>query len=186
VCDKMLVFSDSFHKEKTKGNLMARIPLPTQLLGLLGWLVLSFAAAAIGGLASANAGPFYQQLVRPGWAPPGWVFAPVWSALYGLMAVAAWLVWRARGFQGAGGALYLFLAQLAVNALWSWLFFAWRQGAWALGEVLILWALIAATVLAFWRVLPLAGALLLPYLAWVGFASYLTLVLWRLNPLLLA
>jgi len=160
-------------------------PLSSQLVGLLGWLGLAFAAAAIGGFASASAGDFYRQLVRPEWAPPGWLFGPVWSVLYLLMGVAAWLVWRARGFRGARAALSLFLVQLAANALWTWLFFAWRQGALAFAEILVLWALILATTIAFWRVRPLAGALLLPYLAWVSFACALTWATWKLNPLIL-
>lgn len=135
-----------------------------QALGLAGWLLLSFAAAALGGIASANAGSFYQQLSRPEWAPPSSVFGPVWTVLYLLMGVAAWLVWRQRGFSDAGGALGLFVAQLLANALWTWLFFAWRQGALAFGEILLLWALVLATLVAFWRVRPLAGALLVPYL----------------------
>ncbi|MBA3589192.1 TspO/MBR family protein [Methylibium sp.] len=156
-----------------------------QALGLLGWIALSFAAAAIGGFASVNAGDFYQQLERPPWAPPAWLFGPVWSVLYLMMGVAAWLVWRARGFDGARTALVLFLVQLAANALWTWLFFAWREGGLAFAEILVLWALILGTVLAFWRVRPLAGALLLPYLAWVSFASALNFSLWQLNPGLL-
>lgn len=161
---------------------MVSIPVSKQIVGLLGWLLLTFAAAAIGAAASANAGVFYQQLTRPGWAPPGWLFGPVWSVLYFLMAIAAWLVWRESGFRGARIALSLFLIQLAANALWSWLFFAWHQGAWAFGEILILWALILGTIVVFWRMLPLAGILLLPYLAWVTFASALNFALWQLNP----
>jgi tryptophan-rich sensory protein len=153
--------------------------------GLAGWLLGSFAAAAAGGVASANAGDFYQQLVRPGWAPPPWLFGPVWSVLYLLMGIAAWLVWRERGFRGARAALTLFIVQLAANALWTWLFFAWRLGALAFGEILLLWVLIAATIAAFWRVRPLAGALLLPYLLWVTFAAALTFAVWRANPGLL-
>jgi tryptophan-rich sensory protein len=153
--------------------------------GLAGWLLGSFAAAAAGGVASANAGDFYQQLVRPGWAPPPWLFGPVWSVLYLLMGIAAWLVWRERGFRGARAALTLFIVQLAANALWTWLFFAWRLGALAFGEILLLWVLIAATIAAFWRVRPLAGALLLPYLLWVTFAAALTFAVWRMNPALL-
>ncbi|HEX6373963.1 MAG TPA: TspO/MBR family protein [Longimicrobium sp.] len=156
-----------------------------QWLGLAGWLLASFAAAAVGGVASAGAGDFYQQLVKPGWAPPGWLFGPVWSVLYLLMGIAAWLVWRERGFRGARGALTLFVVQLAANALWTWLFFAWRRGALAFGEILLLWVLIAATIAAFWRVRPLAGALLIPYLLWVTFASALTFAVWRMNPGLL-
>ena len=161
------------------------MPLRTQLLGLLAWLLPCFITAALGAAASVNAGEFYGQLARPAWAPPGWLFGPVWSLLYLSMGVAAWLAWRERGLRGMGSALPLFLAQLAVNALWSWLFFAWRQGALAFADVLLLLALIAATVLAFWRIRPLAGALLLPYLAWVGFASALNLAAWRMNPQLL-
>ena len=157
-----------------------------QATGLLGWLLLTFATAAIGALASTNAGPFYSELTRPSWAPPGWLFGPVWSALYALMGVSAWLVWRTRGFTGARGALLLFIAQLAANALWSWLFFVWRQGGLAFAEILLLWCLIAATVISFWRISNLAAALLMPYLAWVTFASALTFSVWRLNPGLLS
>jgi translocator protein len=154
----------------------------TQILGFAGWLLVSFSAAAIGAIATSSAGSFYQQLIRPGWAPPASVFGPVWSALYLLMGIAAWLVWRERGFGGARPALSLFLVQLVLNALWSWIFFAWQRGAWALGEVLLLWVVILATLVAFWRVRPLAGLLLAPYLAWVTFAAALTFVLWRGNP----
>jgi tryptophan-rich sensory protein len=101
------------------------------------------------------------------------------------MGVAAWLVWRERGFAGARVALGLFVSQLVVNALWTWLFFVWHRGALAFGEVLLLWLLVAATVIAFWRVSWLAGLLLLPYLVWVGFAALLTYVVWQRNPLLL-
>ena len=103
------------------------------LLGLAGWLLVAFAAAAVGAVASADAGVFYESLARPPWAPPASLFAPVWTVLYLLMGIAAWLVWRARGFAAARTALTLFLLQLACNALWTWLFFAWRQGAAAFG-----------------------------------------------------
>ena len=153
-----------------------------QLLGLAGWLVLTFACAAAGAVASAQAATFYQQLDRPTWAPPPWIFAPVWSVLYFLMAIAAWLVWRAHGLRRAGAALGLFVVQLAANAIWTWLFFAWKQGALAFAEILLLWVLIASTLVAFWRLKPLAGMLLVPYLAWVTFACALTFATWRLNP----
>ena len=157
-----------------------------QTLGLAGWLLLTFAAAAIGGFASASAGSFYAQLVRPTWAPPGWLFGPVWSALYLLMGLSAWLVWRLHGWQGARSALMLFVAQLAVNALWTWLFFVWQHGAAAFVEIIVLWALIVATVILFYRLHRLAALLLLPYLAWVSFACALTYATWQLNPALLA
>ncbi|MGD9636672.1 MAG: TspO/MBR family protein [Pirellulales bacterium] len=145
------------------------------------WLATCFAAAAVGAVASANAPEFYAELVRPGWAPPAWLFGPVWTVLYLLMAIAAWLVWREHGFRNAAAALTLFLIQLALNALWSWLFFAWHMGKLAFAEIILLWISIAATLIAFWRVRPLAAWLLAPYLAWVTFAVALCFAIWRLN-----
>jgi tryptophan-rich sensory protein len=98
------------------------------------------------------------------------------------MAVSAWLVWRARGFAGAGTALVVFIVQLAANALWSWVFFAWHQGDLAFAEVLVLWCLIVATIVSFQRISILAAVLLYPYLAWSTFAAMLTFTIWRLNP----
>lgn len=161
---------------------MARIPKSRQILGLVGWLIITFIAAAIGGAASSNPGSFYTQLVLPEWAPPSSWFGPVWTVLYALMGIAAWLVWRADGFREARGALTLFLVQLALNALWSWLFFGWHRGALAFADILLLWVLIIATLIAFWRVRVLAGALLVPYLLWVSFASALNYAVWQLNP----
>ena len=158
----------------------------TQALGLAGWLGVTFAAAALGGVASASAGEFYGSLDRPPWAPPSSLFGPVWSVLYLLIGVAAWLVWRKAGFARARGALTLFLAQLLANALWTWIFFAWRQGALAFVEIVVLWVMIALTIVLFWRVSRPAGALLLPYLLWVSFAAALTYAIWRRNPQLLA
>ena len=162
-------------------------PLPTssQAIGLLVWLLLAFAAAAVGGLAAASASEFYSDLVRPSWAPPGWLFGPVWTVLYALMGIAAWLVWRARGFGGARVGLIVFVTQLAANALWTWLFFVWRQGGLASAEILLLWALIVVTIVLFWRASRLAAVLLFPYLLWVSFASALSFSIWRLNPGLL-
>lgn len=153
--------------------------------GLAGWWLLSFAAAAIGARASIQAAAFYQQLAQPAWAPPSAVFGPVWTLLYALMGLAAWLVWRRGGWAMRRAPLGLFVVQLAANALWSWLFFGWHRGGWAFAEIVLLWLLIVATLVAFWRVRPLAGALLLPYLAWVSFASLLNFAVWRLNPLVL-
>lgn len=161
---------------------MAFLPAPRQILGLAGWLVITFVAATIGGAASVNAGSFYTQLVLPEWAPPTWVFGPVWTVLYALMGIAAWLVWRVDGFRAARGALTLFLVQLALNALWSWLFFGWHRGALAFADILLLWAVIIVTLIVFWRVRALAGALLVPYLLWVSFASALNYAVWQLNP----
>ena len=159
-----------------------RRPPIAQVLGLAGWLALVFAAAGVGAAASVNASSFYAQLSRPDWAPPASVFGPVWSALYLLMGLAAWLVWRNRGVARLRLALGLFILQLCANALWSWFFFAWRNGAAAFGEVLVLLALIVATMAVFWRNSRLAAILMLPYFAWVTFASALTWTLWQRNP----
>lgn len=154
-------------------------------VGLIGWLVLSFVAAAVGAAASVQAATFYQHLLQPSWAPPSSVFGPVWSVLYALMGISAWLVWREGGWRRRRGALTLFVVQLAINALWSWLFFGWHQGALAFADIVLLWVLIVATIVSFWRVWPLASALLLPYLCWVSFAAALNYAVWHLNPQIL-
>lgn len=153
-----------------------------QIVALVVALLVSFAAAAIGGLATQRAPEFYASLSRPPWAPPASVFGPVWTVLYALMAVAAWLVWKRKGLAGARGELTLFVIQLAFNAVWSWLFFAWRLGLLAEIEIVVLLILIALTIAAFWRVRPLAGFLLLPYLLWVTYAAALTFALVGRNP----
>jgi benzodiazapine receptor len=157
------------------------LPKKKQIIGFLAWLSVSFVAAAIGSAASIQAGSLYTQLLRPGWAPPPNIFGPVWTILYALMGIAAWLVWRVGGFR-ARTPLTLFLVQLAVNALWSWLFFGWHLGAEAFADIILLWVLIVATLVAFWRVRPIAGALLIPYLLWVSFALALNYSVWQLNP----
>jgi tryptophan-rich sensory protein len=148
-------------------------------LALAGWLLLSFSAAAIGGFFVPGA--WYGTLKKPSWNPPSWIFGPVWSVLYTTMAVAAWLVWKRGGFAGQRLALSLFLAQLLFNALWSPLFFGLRHPALAFVDIVLLWLALLGTVAAFWIARPVAGALLLPYLAWVTFASALNFALWRLN-----
>jgi len=156
-----------------------------QIVGLVVWLIVCFVAAAIGGAASIQAGPFYAQLVRPTWAPPSSIFGPVWTILYALMGIAAWLVWRAADSRAVRLPIILFLVQLMLNALWSWLFFRWHQGALAFADILLLAVSIVATLIAFWRISRLAGALLIPYLLWVIFASGLNYSVWQRNPQLL-
>lgn len=158
------------------------MPKRRQIPGLLAWLAVSFMASAIGAVASVRAATFYSQLGQPGWAPPSSIFGPVWTLLYALMGVAAWLVWREGGLRANRSALGVFLVQLAVNALWSWLFFAWHHGALAFADIVLLWFFIVATIVSFWRVRPLAGVLLFPYLLWVGFAAALNFSVWQLNP----
>ena len=151
--------------------------------GTLALLALAtFATAAIGGFASIDARDFYAALKQPAWAPPPSVFGPVWSVLYLMMCLAAWLVVRRLGLAAARLALRLYGAQLVLNALWTWLFFHWHNGPVALAEVLLLLGMVAVTARTFWQARPLAGWLMLPYLVWVGFASALTFALWQLNP----
>jgi tryptophan-rich sensory protein len=161
---------------------MRELSRSQQIKGLIGWLVLAYLAAAIGAIASVNAAAFYETLQQPAWAPPAWLFGPMWTTLYGLMGIAAWLAWRE---PGARPALGMFLVQLALNALWSWLYFVWQLGAIAFIGTVVLWVLILITLVMFWRLKPLAGVLLAPYLAWVSLACALTWSTWQLNPQIL-
>ena len=140
------------------------------------------AAGGIGSVFTVHAIPtWYATLLKPSWNPPGWVFGPVWTALYLLMGVAAWLVWRAVGWPAARRALLLFAAQLVLNTAWSPIFFGLRSPGWALVDIVVLWAAVVATLGAFRRIRPVAGVLLIPYLVWVTFASALNWSIWRLN-----
>jgi benzodiazapine receptor len=150
-----------------------------QVLAFAGWVLLCFAAAAFGGLFMP--GEWYASLQKPAWNPPGWVFGPVWSALYTMMAVAAWLVWRRGGFVAQRRPLTLFLLQLALNAAWTPLFFGLHWPGVAFAEMVLLWLAIAATLLAFRPVSRIASWLLAPYLAWVSFAAALNFTYWLLN-----
>jgi len=158
------------------------VPPRRQWLALLLSLVVVYAASGLGALASIQAKTFYAMLQQPTWAPPAAVFAPVWTTLFTMMGIAAWLVWREHGHRRA---LQLFGVQLLVNVLWSWLFFAWHQGALAFADVLLLEGLIVITAVQFWRLNKVAALLMLPYALWVGFAAALNFWLWQNNPGLL-
>lgn len=132
---------------------------------------LALAAGGLGGLTTDAA--WYRTLRLPSWAPPSWLFGPVWTTLYVLMGVAAFLVWRQRARHEVRGPLLLYGAQLALNAAWTPIFFGLREPAWALAELVLLGLVLLATVFAFARVRPLAAALLVPYLAWLTFAGLL-------------
>lgn len=144
---------------------------------LLALAALTFGVAAFA--AQFRPGAWYAQLIKPAWTPPDVVFAPVWMLLYAMMALAAWLVWRERGWKSVAMALYG--VQLLLNGVWSWLFFGQHRIAWAALEITVLWLLIIATLVAFWRIRHSAGWLLVPYAAWVGFAVALNVAVWRLN-----
>jgi translocator protein len=152
------------------------------LLGLVGFLAASFAAAALGNLFTGPAIPdWYATLEKPGFTPPSWVFGPAWTTLYILMAVAAWRVWTRAGFRDASTALTLYFIQLALNAAWSMIFFGLRAPGWALIEILVLLAAIVATTVLFFRHSRLAGWLMVPYVGWVTFATALNGAIWWLN-----
>ncbi|NIL96830.1 MAG: tryptophan-rich sensory protein [Planctomycetales bacterium] len=150
--------------------------------GLLVAILICFAAAGFGGLVTTPQIPhWYAQLAKPDWTPPDWVFGPVWTLLYLMMAVAAWLVWRRRGWAGAKLPLALFGVQLGLNSLWSVLFFGLQRPGLAAIEIVILWAAILATTVAFWPRSRWAGGLMVPYLVWVTFALALNVVIWQMN-----
>lgn len=145
-------------------------------------LSLCFAVAAIGGRWTAEeVAGWYKTLKRPAVAPPNWVFGPVWTLLYALMAVAAWRVWLAAPAPARSLGLALFLAQLALNLAWSWIFFRRHAIGAAFAEVLLLWVLIGVTALVFAGSTRVAAWLMVPYWAWVGFAAVLNGAFWRLN-----
>lgn len=148
-------------------------------LGLALWLAVTFAAAALG--ARFRPGEWYAGLEKPRWTPPNAVFARVWTMLYLAMAVAAWLVWERGGFAAASAALTAYLVQLIVNAAWSALFFGLHRIGLALLDIVLLWLLIAVTLALFWTPSLAAGLLLVPYLAWVSYATALNIALFRLN-----
>jgi tryptophan-rich sensory protein len=158
---------------------VATVSRTRDVLGLTAFVVLCFGVSLLGGLATAPAlAEWYPALRKPPWTPPGWVFGPVWTLLYPVIAVAGWLAWR-EGRARFGPLLYLL--QLALNGAWPWLFFGQRRPDLALVCIAALWVAILATTVAFWRVSRGAAMLLLPYLAWVGFAAALNLAILRLN-----
>lgn len=149
---------------------------------LVGLVFLCLAAGAIGGWVTRPAvEDWYPDLAKPWFTPPGWAFAPVWTTLYVAMAIAAWLAWRSPDRVRAQDALYLFAIQLGFNLGWSMLFFGTRAIGLALVEILALLVAIAATMHAFWQLDRRAGLLMLPYLAWVGYAMALNAAIWWMN-----
>jgi translocator protein len=147
------------------------------VLALAGFLALTFCAPLAGVTSMPDA--WYASLEKPSWNPPAWIFGPVWTLLYTLMAVAAWLVWKREGW---GSPMWLYLVQLSLNAAWTPVFFGAHAPGWALLVIAALWVAIVATTFSFFRVRKAAGLLFAPYLAWVTFAAFLNFTLWRLNP----
>ncbi len=153
------------------------------ILGLLGWIALSQMTGVVGGLFTApSVRTWYPELEKPSFSPPNWVFGPVWTVLYALMGVAAWLVWKnAVGKPIARAGLWIFGIQLVLNALWSVVFFGLREPMWAWMELIALWIAILVTADHFIRINRWAGLLMIPYLAWVTFAGVLNYYIWQLN-----
>jgi tryptophan-rich sensory protein len=147
---------------------------------LMGFIGACLLAATTG--ATFRPGDWYEQLKKPSWRPPNWVFAPAWAVLYLTIAVSGWLVWRTAGFAGAAAPLSIYLLQLGLNAAWSAIFFGMRRPDLAFVEIILLWLSIVATIAAFHPVNAAAAWLLLPYLAWVTFAAVLNFTVWRMNP----
>lgn len=147
--------------------------------GLAGWILVCFAAAAIGAI--FEPGLWYEALNKPSWTPPNWVFPIVWPILYTMMGISAWIVWKKYGFNRARQALIWFGFQLVLNAAWSWLFFGEHLIGTALAEILLLWIAILFTMMLFWEKSKAAGWLMLPYLLWVSYASALNFSLFQLN-----
>lgn len=161
---------------------MSRAGMRKDWLVLTTFVLVCLGAGALGSWFTTPAlDGWYANLLKPTWNPPNWIFAPAWSALYLLMAVAAWLVWRRAGFGAARRAMGLFVIQLTLNVAWSALFFGLRSPVAALGGIAVLWVAIAATIVAFSRISSAAAWILVPYLAWVTFAGALNLAIWRLN-----
>ena len=153
------------------------------ILSLIAFLLVCQAAGGIGGLFTASSlGTWYAELRKPPYNPPNWVFGPVWTTLYVLMGIAAWLVWRRRG-EGVDvrPGLVLFAVQIVLNALWSIIFFGLKSPGPAFAELVVLWGAIFATMLLFLRTSIAAGILLVPYLVWVSFAGVLNYAIWALN-----
>ncbi len=147
--------------------------------GLLAWLILVFAASLTSVFVATDG--WYAELNKPAWNPPSWIFGPVWTLLYVMMAVAAWRIWLRGGWSRQRIPLTLFLVQWALNALWTPLFFGLHLLGWAFAEILVLLVFILLTIRSFWTVDRIAAALLVPYAVWVAFASVLNFVIWRMN-----
>lgn len=161
----------------TVSSVDRRRPLPTTL-GLLAFVAATAVASVLAALTVTGTADRYGTLDQPGWAPPSWLFGPVWTVLYVAIAIAGWLVWRRTG---TSAELIPYAIQLVLNAAWTPIFFGAGEYGWAAVDIIALWIAIVGTIIGFARVHRLAAALLLPYLAWVSFATALNLSIWHLN-----
>ena len=151
-------------------------------IGLVVFIGICLGASGLGVIATTSEiEGWYKTIDKPSWNPPNYIFGPVWTTLFVMMAIAAWMVWKQDGFKTASRPLKLFAVQLGLNVAWSWIFFGMHQPGWAFAEIVILWLAIVATLVAFFQTSKLAGWLMEPYLAWVSFASVLNFTIWQLN-----
>ena len=157
------------------------MPANRPLLLLLTLLILCVGIGALAGTLFPPGSWYAEQVLKPAWTPPDWVFAPVWTLLYVMMAVAMWLVAMTPPGAARTRATAVWVTQLALNFLWSGVFFGLHRTGWALLELSLLWIAIAATLWRFFELRPLAGWLMFPYLLWVSFAWLLNDAIWRLN-----
>lgn len=149
---------------------------------LLGFLVLCFGVAGVAGwMTRPEIGGWYASIRKPSWNPPNWIFGPVWTTLYAMIAVAGWLVWQTEAGPQRSRVLWLFAIQLALNFLWTPLFFTLHRPGLAAVEIALLWIAIGAFALAAWQVSRTASLLFVPYWAWVSFAAVLNLTIWQMN-----
>jgi tryptophan-rich sensory protein len=163
-------------------NMPTRPDHRTRVFALIAFMVLCLIISAFGGAVTATSvNDWYATLDKPSFNPPNWLFAPVWTAIYFMIAFSGWRVWLKTGLANAKGPFGLYAAQLALNLAWSFLFFGAESPALALIDIVILLVVIIANMIAFWRIDRLAGMLLVPYAAWVGFATILNAAVWQLN-----
>jgi translocator protein len=161
---------------------VSKFPGKRDTIGFIGFLALCLLVSAIGGAATATSvGSWYRTLAKPPFNPPDWVFAPVWTVLFFMMAVAGWRIWRRDGLRRTRLPLTLYALQLALNLAWSIAFFGMRSIGGALVDIVALLLTILATTAVFWRRDRVAGMLFVPYAAWVAFAAVLNAAIWRLN-----
>lgn len=155
----------------------------SKIAGLIFWVGICYLVAWTGALVSPGiASPeWFNALNKPSWNPPSWIFGPVWTTLYTLMGIAAWLVWKDYGFNQAKPALSAFLVQLILNGLWSQLFFGLKLPGWAFVEIFFLLAAIIITTFLFSKKVTVAAWLMAPYIAWVAFATALNGTIWWIN-----
>ncbi len=153
-----------------------------QIIGIVIAILVCFSAAGLGGMATtAGLKDWYPALEKPAWNPPDWIFGPVWTVLYLMMAISVWMIWRQVGFERGKKPLLIFAVQLVLNTFWSLLFFGMRQPGWAFAEIILLWLAIGLTIALFAKHSKPAAILMMPYWMWVSFAAVLNYTIWSMN-----